>query len=297
VPLSRLLRLVRWPGAVTAAANAMTGFLVAHPGPQRDAVAAACAVAAGGALVYAGGVVLNDVADAERDRTLHPARPIPSGDVEASSAARFGFALLVGGALLSTTFGGPWAGAATAAAALFAWLYDFAAKRFRAAGAATLALARAANALAGALVGAASLEALDPSTNAPAVVYPLAVLAYTALLTFTSTFEERRPGRATLGACAVALFVAAAVPWAMFVAGWRAAPALAYAPLLVTLVSAARDAAVEEGPGVGVLVRAGVFGFLLVDAAWLFGVGRYGGGFGLVLGYVAMRLALARARS
>jgi hypothetical protein len=44
-------------------------------------------------------------------------------------------------------------------------------------------------------------------------------------------------------------------------------------------------------------VRAGVFGFLLADAAWLFAVGRYGAGFGLVLGYVALRLVLARARS
>jgi 4-hydroxybenzoate polyprenyltransferase len=291
------LRLVRWPGAVTAAANAMTGFLVAHPGSSRDAAVAACAVAAGGAVVYAGGVVLNDVADAERDRTLHPSRPIPSGDVAGAAAARFGFLLLVGGAGLSMAFGGLWAGAATAAAALFAWLYDFAAKRFRAPGAATLAAARGANALAGVLVGTASSAVLDASTNAPAVVYPLAVFTYTALLTFTSTFEERRPGRTTLGACAVALFVAAALPWSVFVAAWRAAPAIAYVPLLVTLSAAARDAAEEGGPGVGVLVRAGVFGFLLVDAAWLFGVGRYGEGFGLVLGYVALRLVLARARS
>jgi 4-hydroxybenzoate polyprenyltransferase len=288
------LRLVRWPGAATAAANALTGFLVAHSVSTRGEAVAACAVAAGGAVVYSGGVVLNDVADAERDRTLHPSRPIPSGDVAKTTAARFGLALLVGGAGLSMAFGGPWAGAATAAAALFAWLYDFSAKRFRVFGAATLAAARAANALAGALVGAA---ALDASTDAPAVLYPSAVFAYTALLTWTSTFEERRPGRATLGACASALFVAAALPWSVFVAEWRAAPAIAYAVLLVTLTSAARDAAEDGGPGVGLLVRAGVFGFLLVDAAWLFGAGRYGGGFGLVLGYVALRLVLARARS
>src|SRR6185295_16707334 len=123
--------------------------LVAHAGSTSADARAACVVAAGGALVYAGGVVLNDVADAERDRTLHPARPIPSGKVERGSAARFGFALMIAGAAASMIAGGPWAGAATAAAAVFAWLYDFVAKQSRLGGAATLGLARAANALAG----------------------------------------------------------------------------------------------------------------------------------------------------
>jgi len=36
-----------------------------------------------------------------------------------------------------------------------------------------------------------------------------------------------------------------------------------------------RSDADEDGPGMGLVIRAGVFGFLLVDAAWLFGVGRY----------------------
>jgi hypothetical protein len=40
-----------------------------------------------------------------------------------------------------------------------------------------------------------------------------------------------------------------------------------------------------------------VFGFLLADAAWLFGIGRYDTGFGLLLGYVALRFILSRARS
>ena len=293
-----LLRLLRWPGAVTAAANAATGFLVAHSGAAADGrAAAACAVAAGGAVVYAGGVVLNDVADAERDRALHPERPIPSGRVGREAAARFGLALLVGGALVSMLVAGPWAGAATAAAAVLAWIYDFGAKRFRIAGAATLGLARAANAAAGVLAGAASLDALDASTNAPAAVYPLAVFAYAAALTFTSTLEESRPGRTALGACAAALFVAAALPPSVVAAAWRAAPAIAFLPLLATLVAAARHAAEPDGPGVGALVRAGVFGFLLADAAWLFAVGRHGAGFGMVLGYLALRLVLSRARS
>src|SRR5262245_32937610 len=117
----------------------MTGFLVAQSAAHRtttpDDARAACAVAAAGAIVYAGGVVLNDVADAERDATLHPSRPIPSGAVSRSSANTFGLALLVGGAALAALLGGAAAGAAMAAAALAAYAYDFGAKGSRIGGA------------------------------------------------------------------------------------------------------------------------------------------------------------------
>ncbi|MCE9637642.1 MAG: hypothetical protein K8T90_18235 [Planctomycetes bacterium] len=60
---------------------------------------------------------------------------------------------------------------------------------------------------------------------------------------------------------------------------------------------AARDAVETPGPGIGAIVRAGVFGFLLVDSAWLFGAGRYEAGFWAILMYVGLRVALMRARS
>ena len=294
-----LLRLVRWPGAVTAAANAMTGFLVAHAHTRtsHDAAVAAFGVALGGAIVYSGGVVLNDVADADRDVVIHPERPIPSGAVTAAAARTFGVVLLLGGAALSMSLGGPWAGAATAAAALFAFAYDFGAKRRRLPGAAVLGLARGSNALAGALAGVAAADVAGAARNPLVVVYVAAVLAYTALLTFASTFEERMPSRLAAGAFATALFVAAAVPWSVFFAGWREGPVFAYLPFAATLIVAARDATHPSGIGMGAVVRAGVFGFLLVDSAWLFGIGRYDNGFGLLLGYVAVRFILSRARS
>ena len=60
---------------------------------------------------------------------------------------------------------------------------------------------------------------------------------------------------------------------------------------------AARDAADADGPGLGLVVRTGVFGFLLADAAWMFGIARYDTAFALILAYVALRLVLSRARS
>jgi energy-coupling factor transporter transmembrane protein EcfT len=160
-----------------------------------------------------------------------------------------------------------------------------------------LGLARAANAAAGALAGAGA-AGLDVFTmNELAIWYPTAVFAYTVLLTYASTYEEATPSKVVTGAFATLLFVVAALPWARFFAAWREGPAFAYLPLAATLVVAGRDAAEPSGPGMGAVVRAGVFGFLLADAAWLFGIGRYDTGFGLLLGYVALRFILSRARS
>lgn len=303
MPISAHLRLIRWPGAVTAAVNAMTGFLVARKtlepvrATTREEAIAACAVAVAGAIVYAGGVVLNDVADAERDATLHPQRPIPSGAVTRASANTFGLALLVGGAVLAGLLGGAASGAAMAGAALAAFVYDFGAKRSRIAGAVVLGLARAANGAAGCLAAVATSAAQEQLGKPLVAQYALALLGYTAILTYASTFEERTPSRAVAASFAAALFVWAALPWSGFPAAWRLSPALAYLPLAGTLLVAARGAAEQDGPGMGLLVRTAVFGFLLADSAWLFGVDRYDTGFALILAYVGMRFALSRARS
>ena len=85
--------------------------------------------------------------------------------------------------------------------------------------------------------------------------------------------------------------------WPFFPAGWALAPALGFAPLAVTLIVGARASLDPDGPGLGALIREAVFGFLLVDAAWLLGAGRYDQGFWLILVYVALRFILSRARS
>src|SRR5262245_7745287 len=277
----------------------MTGFLVARGGARttREEAIAACAVAAAGAIVYAGGVVLNDVADAERDATIHPERPIPSGAVSRASANTFGLALLVGGAALAALLGGAAAGAATSAAALAAYAYDFGAKRSRVAGALVMGMARSANAVAGCLAAVAPAMAQARLEQPLVATYAFAVLGYTAMLTYASTFEGRTPSRAAAAGFAVALFVCAALPWPEFPAEWKLAPALAYFPLAATLIVAARNAVEAEGPGMGLVVRTAVFGFPLADSAWVLGVGRYDSGLALILAYGGMRFALARARS
>ncbi len=292
-----LLRLLRWPGALTAAANAVTGFLLVRVSGGAGTLAAGVAAGAAGALVYLGGVVLNDWADAERDRELHPARPLPSGAVGRSAAGRLAALLLAAGCGLAFAVAGPACGAAVTAAAFAAVAYDLVAKRARLPGSIALALARGANAAAGMLASAGTHDDVLARASDAVVAYPVCVAGYTLLLTYTSTFEGRRISPAAATALVTALALPAGLAWPHFPAAWWWAPALALLPLLATLVAAAREAQVPDGPGIGALVRAGVFGFLLVDAAWLLGVGWYDAGFWLILAYVALRFLLARLRS
>ena len=52
------------------------------------------------ALLYVGGMVLNDVCDAEIDRATRSGRPIPSGRISRGAALRFSAAALAGGLVL-----------------------------------------------------------------------------------------------------------------------------------------------------------------------------------------------------
>lgn len=57
--------------------------------------------------LYGGGVVLNDVFDAELDKKERPERPIPSGLINKTSAAAFGILLLLGGVVAAAFAGYP----------------------------------------------------------------------------------------------------------------------------------------------------------------------------------------------
>jgi len=76
--------LVRLPNIITAIGDPLAGFLFAGgllSNWTRYAPILACS-----ACLYAGGIALNDVCDARRDRTSRPGRPIPSGRIRTPSA-------------------------------------------------------------------------------------------------------------------------------------------------------------------------------------------------------------------
>lgn len=107
------LRLMRPANLPTAAADILAGVAIAggYPGhfpSAYDLLAYGLPVlllCLASALLYAGGVVLNDVFDASLDAVERPERPIPSGLVSLKNAAIFGGALLLAGCALAFWLG------------------------------------------------------------------------------------------------------------------------------------------------------------------------------------------------
>jgi 4-hydroxybenzoate polyprenyltransferase len=97
------LQLVRLPNLFTAAADSLAGWLLVGGSLAEPRGWLALTLASVG--IYAGGVVLNDVFDAEVDRRERPERPIPSGRVSRGGAAALGIALQALGMLLAVASG------------------------------------------------------------------------------------------------------------------------------------------------------------------------------------------------
>ena len=92
------LRLLRLPNHATAVADVLAGWLlIARPETVAAPPAAFWAVATASLLLYAAGMVLNDVFDRELDAVERPERPLPSGQISPTAAAWVGWLAASGG--------------------------------------------------------------------------------------------------------------------------------------------------------------------------------------------------------
>ncbi|MCK6481583.1 MAG: UbiA family prenyltransferase [Planctomycetes bacterium] len=289
-----LLRLLRWPGILTAAADAATVALLLPCGPARAAAAAGAA-----ALLYAGGVVLNDAADAGRDRLLHPSRPLPAGEVSRGAAAAFGAALLLAG-IGAGFLAGRASGLAFAGVAGAVLAYDLLLKRWGPAGVLGMGLCRGGSALAAALSSPAFGDLLLDRPGR-ALLVPLPWLLQGAAVTAASLLEDSPRRRALLPAAAAGILLPTMLLFPLLaVPGSRAAAAAIAAAALLTFalgraLAEARFAATPAAAGA--VVREGVFGFLLLDAAALGVRGLAEEAAAAILLWIALRALLARRRS
>ncbi len=99
--LRAYLELVRAPNLFTSMADVVMGYLFTHPFVTSDQGLVLAVLVAASTCFYGGGVVLNDVFDAEVDARERPERPIPSGRVPLSTARRLGWGLLAAGVVLA----------------------------------------------------------------------------------------------------------------------------------------------------------------------------------------------------
>lgn len=133
-PLSAYAQLVRLPNVFTALADIGLAVLAVHglsaqSLPEHWSLVAGCLLAAS-ACLYSAGMVWNDFFDVDQDRRERPFRPLPSGRVSRTTAARLGLGLLCAGlafAALAGWRGQDWNGRAllvAGALALMILLYD-----------------------------------------------------------------------------------------------------------------------------------------------------------------------------
>ncbi|WP_435018895.1 UbiA family prenyltransferase [Tundrisphaera sp. TA3] len=121
------LQLVRLPNLFTAAADPLAGWLLTRGGfdePARWGPLVAASV-----LIYAGGIVLNDVFDHDIDLRERPERPLPSGQVSRGLAAAFGWGTLLLGILAAFGSGSATSGIVAAGLVACVLAYDGGMKR------------------------------------------------------------------------------------------------------------------------------------------------------------------------
>ncbi len=195
--LRTLLELVRIPNVFSAPADSWAGYFFVGGGVA--SVAVLTQLAAASACLYAGGMVLNDAADAARDARERSKRPIPSGRVSRLTALVLAAALLAAGVGLAGTISARTGAVSTAIVAAVV-LYDVVLKRTRYAPA-MMGLCRALNILLG-------MSVLRNAVTLPmAIVLGCAWLYITSVTIFART-EARTSSAARLKAGAGGVMVA-----------------------------------------------------------------------------------------
>jgi len=270
-----VLKLFRIPLVFTAVADSAAGYLIARQG-RADPLGLGLLAAASGGL-YCFGMAMNDIADLERDRTLHPGRVLPTGRLSRRGATAAALAVLaVSAAALAAVPGAPpvrlgiWG-----AIVFFILVYDFFLKW-----PVLMGLIRAFNFLLGVSCAGILRRGEGPSGNL-ALLFAGAVFLYVLMLTFVSLFEEVRDRRAPFvaGVAAGTVLMAAAAlapSFAGAVGGGGAGvrpEALAAGGLLAAWTAFRGLQSLRRTDAVRLLVRDGVAGIIVLDASMLLSCG------------------------
>ncbi len=291
------LRLVRIPNVFTALGDPLAGAavatwaclsvgapvtplwagMVAWRGPLL------CALAGG--LIYLAGMAFNDVFDREEDLRDRPTRPIPAGEVSATAAATLG-ALLHAAGMWVAWSAAPAAGVGAAALVCATFLYNGVLKGGPL-GPLAMGLCRSLNLLVGALATGWRPTPGAAAAGAAPLVAAVLMLAYVGAITRAAEGEVSGLDEAAAGR-ALERFTAVLVGGvALAATGALPAAPLALIPLLALfaalLRSATRMAQEPIGANVGGLVKASVFGIVMLDAALLLAAGAVTAGFATTL--------------
>jgi 4-hydroxybenzoate polyprenyltransferase len=278
--LTAFLRLTRPANIVTSVADILAGIAISgffthgifHNRTYADVVLL-CLATVG---LYGGGIVYNDIFDAELDKIERPERPIPSGIITLKEATIFGSLLLLGG-IICASMVGFYPGILAVQITVFALTYDKWGKHHSWIGPINMGICRGLNLLLGISILGLSLEKAWFVFFVP--------LIYIASITMISRGEVHGGKKTTLqvaallysGVIAIILFLAYQMEHVL--------PALLFLLPFAWFIFKPLSRAMKEpiGKNIGKAVKAGVIALILMDAAWAAAFGAYYAAFFIAL--------------
>lgn len=256
------LRLMRPANIVTSVADVLAGIAVSGylltENTQIIPILLLCLSTIG---LYGGGIVFNDVFDADLDKVERPERAIPRGDVSLQEAVLLGGALLMLGIFAALAFS-VLSGVIALLIAVFALIYDKFGKHHGVLGPLNMGICRGLNLLLGISIISLSLQDF--------YFLGLIPLIYIFSITMISQGEVHGSNRNKLYLGALLyLLVISALLYYSWVQGELVQSGL-FIILFAFMIYKPLFAAIQEpvGKNIGKAVKAGVISLILMDAAW-----------------------------
>ncbi|MEO8885290.1 MAG: UbiA-like protein EboC [Mucilaginibacter sp.] len=210
--------------------------------------------------LYAGGIVFNDVFDAELDKAERPERAIPSGAITLREATLLGIFLLLWGIGFAFSYSNH-AGVLAVAIAVAALLYNKVSKHYPFVGPLNMGICRGLNLLLGISISVPMLTTF----------YYLAVVPviYIFSITMISQGEVHGGNKRNLyiGGILYAIVIGAIAYFA--ISRGKSATFILLLPFAWMIYRPLANAVKNPiGPNIGRAVKAGVISLILMDAAW-----------------------------
>ncbi|MBD2700732.1 UbiA-like protein EboC [Spirosoma sp. BT702] len=261
--LKPLLSLTRPANLVTAIADVLAGMAIAgyflDMNPPPAPVGWLCLATVG---LYGGGIVFNDVFDAELDAIERPERPIPSGVVHKSTAVALGLFLLAVGIACSFLVNQT-AGFLAIGIAIASLVYDRFGKHHNLLGPLNMGLCRGLNLLLG--------VSILPDQVMPWAWVGLIPIVYIAAITMISRGEVHGGRSTTLQFAGLLYALVIGCVAALAQRQHQLGTALPFLALFGYYIFPPLWRAVKEpvGRNIGIAVKAGVLSLIVMNAAWV----------------------------
>ncbi|MFT4031728.1 MAG: UbiA-like protein EboC [Siphonobacter sp.] len=253
---------------ITAIADVWAGAAIAGALPPTVSWQEFLAISVAAVGLYGGGVVFNDVFDAELDAIERPERPIPSGAVSVEAAIfQASFLHLLG--IAAASYCGPTSGILAAIIAILTIVYDRFAKPHPFFGPLTMGSCRGLNLL----LGVSLLSNMLPQWYAVGLIPVVFIAAITMI-----SRGEVHGGHSNIILFAGTLFLT--VELAQFIIGNRQGHTVGAGVLVLAhafmvfppLINAYQK---PIGPNIGKAVKAGVLSLIIMNAAWCMAFGNW----------------------